>query len=301
MSFASEAKAEICRPKIERKCCAVAESYGVLLFCNTFSSEEIKVTTTSADFAERLQKLFNKAFGFGFDTVPKEDASGRRSFIIKDTKKLDTIFSAYGIERGKTLAHHVNFGVIEEECCRVSFIRGAFLAGGTVTDPEKRYHLELATSHKSVARETFSILLDINLSPKESSRGANTLLYFKQSDAIADFLTTIGASTTAMNVITAKVEKEMNNKITRRVNCDSANAEKTVTAAQEQIAAIRRFAGAYGLDALPEPLKDAALLRVANPEASLADLARLSFPEVSKSCLSHRLKKIAELAPGEEK
>lgn len=301
MSFASEAKAELCRPKIERKCCAVAESYGVLLFCNTFSSEEIKVTTTSADFAERLQKLFNKAFGFGFDTVPKEDASGRRSFIIKDTKKLDTIFSAYGIERGKTLAHHVNFGVIEEECCRVSFIRGAFLAGGTVTDPEKRYHLELATSHKSVARETFSILLDINLSPKESSRGANTLLYFKQSDAIADFLTTIGASTTAMNVITAKVEKEMNNKITRRVNCDSANAEKTVTAAQEQIAAIRRFAGAYGLDALPEPLKDAALLRVANPEASLADLARLSFPEVSKSCLSHRLKKIAELAPGEEK
>ena len=301
MSFASEAKAELCRPKIERKCCAVAESYGVLLFCNTFSSEEIKVTTTSADFAERLQKLFNKAFGFGFDTVPKEDASGRRSFIIKDTKKLDTIFSAYGIERGKTLAHHVNFGVIEEECCRVSFIRGAFLAGGTVTDPEKRYHLELATSHKSVARATFSILLDINLSPKESSRGANTLLYFKQSDAIADFLTTIGASTTAMNVITAKVEKEMNNKITRRVNCDSANAEKTVTAAQEQIAAIRRFAGAYGLDALPEPLKDAALLRVANPEASLADLARLSFPEVSKSCLSHRLKKIAELAPGEEK
>lgn len=301
MSFASEAKAELCRPKIERKCCAVAESYGVLLFCNTFSSEEIKVTTTSADFAERLQKLFNKAFGFGFDTVPKEDAAGRRSFIIKDTKKLDTIFSAYGIERGKTLAHHVNFGVIEEDCCRISFIRGAFLAGGTVTDPEKRYHLELATSHKSVARETFSILLDINLSPKESSRGANTLLYFKQSDAIADFLTTIGASTTAMNVITAKVEKEMNNKITRRVNCDSANAEKTVTAAQEQIAAIRRFAGAYGLDALPEPLKDAALLRVANPEASLADLARLSFPEVSKSCLSHRLKKIAELAPGEEK
>lgn len=300
MSFASEAKAEICRPKIERKCCAVAESYGVLLFCNTFSSEEIKITTTSTDFAERLQRLFNRAFGFGFDTVPKEDANGRRSFTIKDSKKLDTIFSTYGLERGNTLAHHVNFGVIEEDCCRISFIRGAFLAGGTVTDPEKRYHLELATSHKSVARETFSILLDINLSPKESSRGANALLYFKQSDAIADFLTTIGASTTAMNVMTAKVEKEMRNTITRRVNCDSANADKTVTAAQEQIAAIRRFAGAFGLDALPEPLKDAALLRIANPEASLADLSKLSFPEVSKSCLSHRLKKIASLAPKEE-
>lgn len=89
----------------------------------------------------------------------------------------------------------------------------------------------------------------------------------------------------------------MRNTVTRQINCDSANADKTVAAAQEQMAAIRRIVRSYGLDSLPEPLKDAALLRITNPEASLADLARLSCPAVTKSCLSHRLKKIMSLAP----
>ena len=102
-----------------------------------------------------------------------------------------------------------------------------------------------------------------------------------------------------MGVMTAKVEKEMRNTITRQINCDSANADKVVAAAQEQIDAIRRIAKEIGLDALPEPLKDAALLRVTNPEASLADLAELSFPKVSKSCLSHRLKKLMSYTPEE--
>ena len=99
-----------------------------------------------------------------------------------------------------------------------------------------------------------------------------------------------------MNVMMAKVDKEMRNTITRRVNCDSANADKVVIAAQEQLEAIRYIVREFGLDALPEPLKDAALLRIANPEASLSDLAQLSYPQVTKSCLSHRLKKIMSLA-----
>ena len=99
-----------------------------------------------------------------------------------------------------------------------------------------------------------------------------------------------------MNIMTAKVDKEMRNTITRQINCDSANADKTVAAAQGQLDAIRRIVRSYGLDALPEPLKDAALLRITNPAASLADLALLSSPPVTKSCLSHRLKKIMALA-----
>ena len=99
-----------------------------------------------------------------------------------------------------------------------------------------------------------------------------------------------------MGVMTAKVDREMRNKVTRQLNCDSHNTDKTVSAAQEQIEAIRRYAREYGLDSLPEPLYDTALLRITNPEASLADLAKLSLPPVSKSCLNHRLKKIMELA-----
>ncbi len=298
MSFSSDAKAELCHHKLDRKCCAVAESYGVLLYCNTFSAREIKIITASEDFAQRLPKLFRKAFGLGFDVLPAEDAAGKRSFAIRDAEKIQKIFETFGAEPGQTLAHHINLGVLEEECCRTSFVRGAFLAGGSVTDPEKRYHLELATPHHSVSRELFSLLLEMEFNPKETSRSGNSLLYFKQADAMADFFTTIGASTTAMNIMTAKVEKEMRNAVTRQINCDSANTDKTVAASRAQIDAIKRYMDVFGLDALPDTLKDAALLRITNPEASLAELAQLSYPPVTKSCLSHRLKKIMSLVEG---
>ncbi len=301
MSFSSEVKEEICRQKIERRCCATAESCGVLLYCHTFSPELIRITTANEAFALRLPKLFQKAFGFSFDVLPPAGASGKRSLQIRDPQKIAAVFDAFGWDVRSTFSHHVNFALLEEECCRLSFVRGAFLAGGSVTAPEKRYHLELATSHQSVARETVSLLLELGFHPGESRRSGNALLYFKQSDSIADFLTSIGASVTAMQVMTARVEKEMRNTITRQINCDSANADKTVSAAQEQISAIRKVAALYGLDALPENLKDAALLRITNPEASLADLARLSYPPVTKSCLSHRLRKIADMAQEEKK
>lgn len=299
MSFSSDAKAELCAQRPDRKCCAVAESYGVLLYCNTFSAREIRIITASRDFAARLPRLFKRAFSLSFDVLPPENAGGKSSFLITSPEKIRRIFDTYGAEVDSTLSHHVNFGVLEEDCCRASFIRGAFLAGGSVTDPEKRYHLELATPHHSVSRETYSVLLDMGFSPREAERGGNSLLYFKQADAIADFFTTIGASNTALGIMTAKVEKDMRNTITRRVNCDSANADKVVNAAQEQLEAIRYIVKEYGIDALPEPLKDAALLRIANPEASLADLAKLSYPPVTKSCISHRLKKIMSLASKE--
>lgn len=300
MSFSSEAKKELCRDRLERRDDAEAECYGVLLYCHSFSPREIRIITASPDFAARLPKLFKRAFSLSFDILPPENAAGKRSFVITDAAKLKQIFDAYGQEIGGTLSHHVNFGVLEEERCRAAFIRGAFLAGGSVTDPEKRYHLELATAHHSVSREVNALLLDMGFSPRETQRAGNALLYFKQADVIADFFTAIGASNTAMGVMTAKVEKEMRNTVTRQINCDSANADKTVAAAQEQLAAIRRIVKEFGsLDVLPEPLRDAALLRVTNPEASLADLAQLSFPPVSKSCLSHRLKKLMNYHPEE--
>lgn len=296
MSFASLAKEEICALKTDRKCCAVAECCGILLYCNAFTPEVIRICTANGSFSERLPKLFKKAFGIAFDTLPPDSAKGKRTFTITAREKIDEIRSVLGEDGPASVTHHVNFAMLENECCRAAFLRGAFLAGGSVTDPEKAYHLELATGHKNVAGETFSLLLEMGFFPKESFRGGNCLLYFKQSDAISDVLATVGAPVTAMQMMTAKVEKEMRNKITRQINCDSANTDKTVSAAREQINAIKRYAAKFGLDTLPDHLKDAALLRIANPEVSLADLSRLSFPSVSKSCLSHRLRKIAALS-----
>lgn len=300
MSFSSEVKAELCRQPLDKKNIALAECYGVLLYCNSFSPRELRIITASPAFAERLPRLFRRAFSLSFDRLPDEKAAEKRSFAIDDREKLKKIFDAFGGEIDATLAHHVNFGVLEEGGCVEAFARGAFLAGGSVTDPEKRGHLELATPHRNVSRETLSLLLDLGFEPKETQRRGNSLLYFKKADAIADFLTQIGAPVSAMNVMTAKVDKEMRNTVTRQINCDSANTDKTVAAAQEQLASIRRIVKEFGsLDVLPEPLRDAALLRVTNPEASLADLAQLSFPPVSKSCLSHRLKKLMNYHPEE--
>ena len=299
MSFSSDTKAELCEGRLDRRSLAVAVCYGVLLYCNTFRSSEIRIITACEPFAEQLPRLFKKAFSLSFDQLPPEEALGKRSFCITDAGKIARILEAFGVGDDGPLSHHVNLSILEEPGCPEAFVRGAFLAGGSVTDPEKRFHLELATSHRSVSRELRSILLEMELEPKEAERGAHSLLYFKKADQISDFLARIGAHVAAMNILTAKVDKEMRNTVTRQINCDSANADKTVSAAIRQNEAIRRLIKREGLDGLPETLRDAALLRLANPEASLADLALLSNPPVTKSCLSHRLNKIILLA-GEE-
>ena len=297
MSFSSDAKAELCRVPLTRRCCARAEAYGVLLYAGSFSPTEVRIVTESEDFAARLPKLFQKAFSVRFDA---QESGSKSIFRITDGQKLAVILEALGYDPDQHYALHVNFALLEEECCRASFLRGAFLAGGSVTDPLKRYHLELATPHLQAGREGEALLRDMGYEPKNVQRQGNGVTYFKQSDHIEELLTRIGAPAAAMEVMAAKVEKEMRNTVTRQINCDSHNADKTVAAAQEQMNAIRRIAKDYGLDALPEPLKDAALLRIANPEASLADLATLSYPPVTKSCLNHRFKKIMGFKPEKE-
>lgn len=294
MSFSSDTKAELCRAPVQKHCCAMAEAYGILLYCNMFTADEIRIVTSSALLVERLPRLFKRAFNVGFDSVPSAEIVGKQTLSITNKEHIRQIFASYGYEAKGILAHHVNLGALEENCCKASFLRGAFLAGGSITNPSKSYHLELVTDHYNVSRETFSILLELGFSPKDASRGGNHVIYFKQSEAIEDFFTLIGATVSAMDIMSAKIEKDMRNAVNRRVNCDSANADKIVLAAQDQLDAIRRIEHIEGLDELPDKLREAALLRIANPEASLTDLAALAIPPVSKSCISHRLRRLTE-------
>jgi DNA-binding protein WhiA len=282
MSFSSDVKAELCKVPISKRCCACAEAYGVLLYANTFSSSEVRIMTGSPDFSRRLPRLFRRAFGVSFDSVPADLNASKQIYLINDRSKISVIFGIFGYEADKSLAHHINFGVLEDDCCRAAFIRGAFLSGGSITDPSKRYHLELVTDHYNVSRETLSILLEMGFSPKDTSRGGNYITYFKQSESIEDFFTTIGAPVSALEIMSAKVEKDMRNSINRKVNCDSANADKVVNAAQEQLDAIRRIDRSLGVENLPDKLQETAFLRIANPEASISDLAMLADPPVSK-------------------
>ena len=296
MSFASEVKNELCRVPVSRHCCAVAEAYGVLLYCHTFTTREIRIVTACDAFAERLPKLFRRAFGAHFALPAEEKTGGRHVLTITDRAAVETVFAAFGADLSRTVAHHINLAVLENDCCKASFLRGAFLAGGSVTDPEKRYHLELATSHMQASREVSTLLEEMGFLPRSVQRGADSLIYFKQSEHIEDLLTKIGAPAAAMDIMTAKVDKEIRNGANRAMNCDMANVNKTLDAAREQLTAIAKLRSSPRWRKLPEKLQQTAALRLEYPELSLTQLAERCDPPVTKSCINHRMRKLMEEA-----
>ena len=297
LSFSGSAKEEICQLAPHKKCCAIAEAFGVLLFCNTFSMDEIKIVTESREFALLLPKLFWKAFNVEFDEFPSMEAPGKLMFRIFTPEKMEQILQAFGFDPHSTLALYVNLSVLEEECCRGSFLRGAFLAGGSVTDPAKRYHMDITTGHLAVARETYTLMHEmLGFYPKIAERGGSQVLYLKQSDLISDFLAFLGAPVASMGIIEAKLEKDLNNKVNRRCNCDDANISKVVEAAQEQIGAIKILRERGTLETLPAKLQQAADAREKNPLSSLTELAAMMVPPITKPAMNHRLKKLMQLA-----
>ena len=297
LSFSAGAKAEICKDLPSKRCCAVAEAFGILLYSNTFSGECIRIITESREFAIFLPKLFRKAFSLEFDEFPSVMSPGKLVFQITDPQKLLAIFHIYGFEPEKMLSLHVNLSVLEDGCCRSAFLRGMFLAGGSVTDPAKGYHLEVATVHQAVARETYTLMEEtLGFYPKMASRNGTQVLYLKQSDLISDCLTFLGAPVAAMGIMETKLEKELKNKVNRRCNCDEANTSKVVDAAQEQLNAIRVIRRRNMMDHLPEKLRQAALAREQNPASSLTELAAMMDPPITKPAMNHRLKKLILMA-----
>lgn len=300
-SFSAAAKAEICRELPQSNCCALAECFGILLFCNSFQDDCIKIITESQDFGKLLPKLFRKAFGISFDQLPEEGIQGKLTYAITTREKIASIMEAFGFTRGDTLALHINLAVVEEDCCKGAFLRGAFLAGGSVTHPAKAYHLEFTTTHQSVARECYMLLHEtMGFYPKTAGRAGAQVLYLKQSDLISDFLTFLGAPVAAMGIMEAKLEKELNNQVNRCCNCDDANTSKVVEAAQEQLGAIRTLRDRGQLEKLPAKLLQAAAAREANPEASLSELAAMMEPPITKPAMNHRLQRIVALSKEEK-
>lgn len=296
VSFSANAKAEVCRVFPNRHCCALAEAFGILLFCNSFTSDNIRIITESRDFALFLPKLFKKAFNITFDVFPSMESPGKLIFQIFDEEKIQFIMESFGFDQD-TLALHVNFPVVEYDCCKAAFLRGAFLAGGSVTDPEKGYHMELTTTHASVARETFALIREIaSFSTKTALRSGTHVLYFKQSDLISDYLTFLGAPIAAMGIMEAKLEKELNNKVNRRCNCDDANTSKVVEAAQEQLVAIRILKERGIYEKMPQKLQQAAAAREAHPASALSELAGMMDPPITKPAMNHRLKKLVQMS-----
>lgn len=302
VSFSGSAKAEMCRSFPQKHCCALAQCFGVLLFSNSFSNENIRIVTECREFAAILPKLFRKAFSLNFDISPENEETGKLLFQITAPEKIAVVMRAYGFDPADTMALHINLPVVEEDCCKTAFFKGAFLAGGSVTDPVKGYHLELATTHQSVAREAYTLVQEtLGFYPKTATRGGGQVLYLKNSELISDCLTYLGAPISAMAIMETRLEKELNNKVNRRCNCDEANTSKVVEAAQEQLAAIRVLQNKGLLESLGTKLLQAANLRLENPEASLTELAAMAQPPITKPAMSNRMKRLMQIAKEADK
>ena len=266
MSFSGDVKTELCRASLDRPCCA-----------------------------SRLPLLLDRAFGLQFDRLPG-DGERKYVFHLADKGKIHRIIDAFGFDSRQSPVLHINFGLLEEECCRAAFLRGAFLAGGSVTEPAKGYHLELATSHAQASRELLALLTDMGRQPRHALRNSSQVIYFKNSEQIEELLTLMGAPVSAMELMNAKAEKELRNGVNRRVNCEAANLDKAVDAAQEQLEAIRRLYELDRVEGLNAALKETIVLRETYPELTLSQLAEEFEPPITKSCLNHRMRKLMELS-----
>ena len=295
MSFSSEAKEELCGRALENTCCSRAEAYGALLFCNTFTPREVRIITESAGFARRLPILLERAFGLAFDRLPCPEEQ-KYIFQLTEASKIASMIDAFGFDSRQSPVLHINFGLLEEDCCRSAFLRGAFLSGGSTTEPSKSYHLELVTSHAQASRELAALLTDMGRQPRQTARGGCQVTYFKSSVQIEQLLAVMGAPESAGALVIARAEKRLRNGVNRRVNCEAANLDKAVDAAQEQLEAIRRLYELDRVGGLPAQLKETIILRETYPELTLRELAEEFDPPITKSGLSHRLRKLVELS-----
>ena len=299
MSFTSDVKSELC--KIETPtCCKISECYGILLFGRAFSEKSIVLSTENEEVALRTSRLLRQCYR----VQPNISGGGNKidyfTVSISNSSKCKDILNSlgyFGFSLGDELIKSQN---IEDDCCKASFIRGAFLSCATVSDPNKEYHAEFPIRDAKLADEFFELLIEMGLKPKRSVRGKTFIIYFKESENIEDLLTLIQATNHTLELAGIKVYKDMRNHYNRISNCEMANISKTVNAAVEQTRAIEKIKDLGAFPKLSKELQIAAQLRLENPEATLKELSELSKDNITKSGLNHRLKRLIEIAKGLE-
>ena len=307
MSFSSDTKREICQKLSTRTPLQYSELYAMLLLGREFTSRSIIFKTENEDVFSHFVFLIGRLFKAKCEVIaPLKGETGRnRAFTVTVTspEKCRRIFEHYGHE-DRDVNLRVNRANIDDEEEQRAFIRGAFLACGSVTDPEKAYHLEFAVSHRNLCMDICRLvdeIQDCTVSPKLLSRGGNYIGYIKDSEQITDLLTYMGAVVASMNVMGTKALKQVRNTANRRANSEIANLQKTASASARQIKAINKLKkdGRYNL--LPEELKTVAQLRYDYPELTLRDLGAKLDPPISRSGVNHRLEKIIRLAEEDER
>ena len=301
MSFASEIKSELLRIENKNQCCSRAELCGLVLFGGAvLPGGKLRVFTENAATARRCFSLIKDAFGVSGEIVTNHSRAGKGgnayAIMVEGSGDALRILSGLGLLQKHTVAFRVQESIITNPCCRRAFLRGAFLGGGSVANPEKEYHLELTTPRQMLAEDTVQVFDTFGLTARTVQRKKAQVIYFKNSTEIGDVLNIIGAHTAYMELMNVRILKETRNKVNRQVNCETANLDKALEAAQSQVEAIRLLEKKGKLQTLSPGLLEAAELRLAYPEAPLSELAEML--QITKSGINHRMRRL--VAMGEE-
>ncbi len=298
MSFSSDLKEELLHIQPENPCCLLAESYGLMLFGRAFSGKELSISTENEAVAEKYSYLAERLCLH--KVLPQKPSAKKYKVSVENAEDRLRILAAFGCN-GSERVRRLNWANITDDCCVGAFLRGAFLACGTVNSPEKNYHLEFVVPHYNLSLDLKKFLENNDFSPKSVRRGGLYVLYFKKTEEIQNLLGIMGAARFVMEFIDVIVYKDIRNNVNRRLNFESANLNKTVNAAVQQIELIEKLKSTALFAELPKEYRQIALLRLQNPDYSLQQIGEEMKPPMSRSGVNYRLKKLCELARKAEK
>ena len=309
MSFSSKVKEELSRQWSPARHCQIAETAAVLSLCGRvkISASDhyaIEIHTENLAVARKYFTLLKKTFNINTDVLIRRGQMPGRSrtymVVVREHEDALRVLQAsklldpYGeIAEDLSLVHNV---VVQNVCCKRAFIRGAFLSAGSISDPEKFYHFEITCASMRKAKQLQGLMASFGIEARIVLRKRYFIVYVKEGSQIAQLLQIMDAPVALMELENIRIVKEMRNSVNRQVNCETANINKTVSAAVKQMEDIRYIQDTIGLESLPENLQEMARVRLERPEATLKELGEALEPPVGKSGVNHRLRKLSLMA-----
>ncbi len=308
MSFSGEVKEELCRQRSSARHCMTAELSAMILLCGSICISEkneyqIRLRTESDSTAKKFFALVKKLFRADIEIQVRQKKGKKNmlyTLIIPDHSQTVTILQAVRLlNRQGMLEEEIPLNhnpILNRICCRRAFLRGAFLAAGSISDPNSSYHFEIVCDSSYTAEQIRDLIRSLEIDAKTVARKKYFVVYVKEGTQIVDLLACMEASRALLEMENVRIVREMRGSVNRKVNCETANINKTVNAAVRQLEDIRYLERTIGLDMLPENLDEMARVRLQYPEASLKELGQFLQPPVGKSGVNHRLRKLGEMA-----
>lgn len=309
MSFSKNVKEELSHQIPSARHCMIAETAAIISLCGrilitTADKYSVKIHTENLYVARKYFTLLRKAFNIKAEITIRQNVylKNSRTYTItvnnhqeaiRLLQAVKLIDNNYEIEENLSIVNNV---VVMNSCCKRTFLRGAFLAAGSISKPEKSYHFEIVCNTVEKAQQLSSIIKFFEIDGKIVERKKHFVVYIKEGESIVDMLNIMEAHQSLMELENIRIIKEMRNSVNRKVNCETANLNKTVSAAVKQIEDINLIKNTIGIHSLSQPLQEVAILRLENPDVSLKELGALLTNPVGKSGVNHRLRKLSEIA-----